>query len=131
MKHLAILALLGMVASAQAWAVPDGDAAQGKAKSSTCAACHGVDGNSQAAMFPRLAGQHPDYLYQALTEYKSGERKNAIMSGQVTNLSEQDMADLAAYFGSCAGLHSDVRIAPNPAFGTGKPTSDPPRQCSM
>lgn len=104
MKHLAILALLGMVASAQAWAVPTGNADQGKTKSTTCAACHGVDGNSQAAMFPRLAGQHPDYLYQALTEYKSGERKNAIMSGQVTNLSEQDMADLAAYFGSQKGL---------------------------
>lgn len=104
MKHLAIFALLGMVASAQAWAEPSGDAAQGKVKSATCAACHGVDGNSQAAIFPRLAGQHPDYLYKALTDYKSGQRKNAIMSGQVTKLADQDMADLAAYFGSQKGL---------------------------
>lgn len=103
MKHLAILALWGMMASLPAWAA-SGDASQGKAKSTTCAACHGADGNSQQAMYPRLAGQHPDYLYKALTDYKSGERKNAIMSGQVTKLSQQDMADLAAYYGSQKGL---------------------------
>lgn len=103
MKHLAILALWGMMASLPAWAA-SGDASQGKAKSTACAACHGADGNSQQAIYPRLAGQHPDYLYKALTDYKSGERKNAIMSGQVAKLSPRDMADLAAYYGSQKGL---------------------------
>ena len=50
--------------------------------------------------FPRLAGQYPDYLVQALSEYKSGERKNPIMSGFAATLSQRDMADIAAYFSS-------------------------------
>lgn len=105
MKHFALMALALSCLSAPALADPTGNIDQGKAKSTTCAACHGVDGNSQAAMFPKLAGQHPDYLYNALLEYKAGTRKNAIMGGQVTALSEQDMADLAVYFGSQKGLY--------------------------
>lgn len=103
MKHLAILALLSMMASLPAWAASS-DATQGKAKSAACAACHGADGNSPSAAFPRLAGQHPDYLYKALSDYKSGERKNTIMAGQAAPLSQQDMMDLAAYYGSQKGL---------------------------
>ena len=52
----------------------------------------------------KLAGQHPDYLFQALRAYKSGKRKNTIMNGQAASLSETDMADLAAYFGGRKGL---------------------------
>jgi len=81
-----------------------GNAEAGKAKSATCAGCHGADGNSPTPMFPKLAGQHPDYLEQALKSYKSGKRKNAIMNGQAANLSEQDMADLAEFFGGQKGL---------------------------
>jgi cytochrome c553 len=81
-----------------------GNAEAGKAKSAACAACHGQDGNSATATFPKLAGQHADYLYHSLKDYKSGKRKNPIMSGQVANLSEQDMKDLAAYFAKQKGL---------------------------
>ena len=80
-----------------------GDPEAGKEKSQTCAACHGEKGNSQNAMYPKLAGQHPSYLYQTLKEYKSGKRENAIMSGQVSGLSDEDMRDLAAYYGSLEG----------------------------
>jgi len=75
-----------------------GNAEAGKQKSQVCQSCHGVDGNSTNAQFPRLAGQYPDYLVQALSEYKSGARKNAIMAGFAANLSERDMEDIASYF---------------------------------
>jgi cytochrome c553 len=78
--------------------------AAGKEKSKTCAACHGPDGNSAAPDFPRLAGQHYDYLVKALSDYKTGERKNAIMAPQATNLSKRDIEDLAAYFSQQQGL---------------------------
>lgn len=79
---------------------------RGKEKSKTCAACHGVDGNSQSPDFPRLAGQHEGYLYHTLMEYKRGDkRKNPIMAGQITNLSQDDFRDLAAYFASQQGLY--------------------------
>ncbi|HZM46238.1 MAG TPA: cytochrome c [Burkholderiales bacterium] len=81
-----------------------GDAAAGKEKSKTCAACHGPDGNSPAADFPRLAGQHYDYLLRAISEYKSGVRKSAIMMPMVDKLTRRDMEDLAAYFSQEKGL---------------------------
>ena len=83
-----------------------GDAAIGKKKSQACIACHAEDGNSTNPQFPRLAGQHPDYLVKALRDYKSGERKNAIMAPFAANLSAQDMEDLAAYFALQKGLHT-------------------------
>lgn len=79
----------------------------GKTKSLTCAACHGADGNSQIPMYPKLAGQHEKYLEKQLREFKLGMtsggkqgRVNAVMGGMVMVLSEQDMADLAAYYAS-------------------------------
>jgi cytochrome c553 len=81
-----------------------GNVDAGKQKSTVCAACHGADGNSTVADFPRLAGQQPDYLAKALKDYKSGARKNAIMAPQAANLSEQDIADLAAYYSAQSGL---------------------------
>jgi cytochrome c553 len=92
---------LGTLAASGAWA---GNAARGKELSAPCAACHGVDGNSAAADFPRIAGQHEDYLLRALQHYKNGKRKNAIMQGQVANLSKRDMQDLAAFFSGQQGL---------------------------
>lgn len=80
------------------------DPAAGKEKSKTCAACHGPDGNSQSAEFPRLAGQHFDYLVKALGDYKSGARKNAIMAPLAGNLSKRDISDLAAYYSQQQGL---------------------------
>jgi cytochrome c553 len=77
-----------------------GNVDAGKAKSTACAACHGYNGVSEVTGFPILAGQHRDYLVHALNAYKSGKRKNPVMAEQVKNLSETDIADLAAYFSS-------------------------------
>ena len=76
----------------------EGDAEAGKSKSAPCAACHGVDGNSTSAEFPHLAGQVSGYIAAQLAAFKSGERNNAVMAGMVGNLSEQDMADLDAFY---------------------------------
>lgn len=65
-----------------------------------CAACHGVDGNSAISLNPKLAGQHPEYIQKQLTEFKSGKRANAVMSGMAAGLSEEDMKSLADYFSS-------------------------------
>ena len=65
-----------------------------------CAACHGVDGNSQVADNPKLGGQYPDYLAKALRDYQSGLRKNPVMAGFVDKLSNQDIENLAAYYAS-------------------------------
>ena len=66
----------------------------------TCQACHGVDGNSASPDFPKLAGQHPDYLAKALRDYKSGARKNPIMAGFAATLKPDDIDNLAAYYAS-------------------------------
>jgi len=63
-----------------------------------CAACHGADGNSPLPMNPSLAGQHPEYLFKQLNEFKSGSRNNAVMMGMVAGLSAEDMRNLAAYY---------------------------------
>lgn len=81
-----------------------GDADAGKRKSQACAACHGADGNSTAPDFPKIAGQHYDYLLKALTDYKSGARKSPIMAPLVANLTQRDMEDLAAWYSSQHGL---------------------------
>ena len=71
----------------------------GKAKAAeVCAACHGADGNSPSPDFPKLAGQHRDYLAKALRDYKSGARKNAIMQGFAAALTTDDIDNLAAYY---------------------------------
>ncbi|MEZ5563992.1 MAG: c-type cytochrome [Gammaproteobacteria bacterium] len=85
-----------------------GSADAGKTKSVTCAACHGADGNSVNPEWPSLAGQHASYLVKALKTFKSGERKNVLMSGMAMPLTDQDMADLAAYF-------SEQKLAPGVA----------------
>lgn len=76
-----------------------GDASKGAATATTvCAACHGADGNSAVSMYPKLAGQHAEYISKQLKNFKAGERKNAIMGGMVANLSPEDMDNLGAYF---------------------------------
>ena len=77
------------------------DPVHGKAISYTCLGCHGVAGYKNAYpnySVPELRGQHPEYLVAALKEYKSGERSHFTMHSQAEELSEQDMADIAAYF---------------------------------
>jgi cytochrome c553 len=85
---------LGVASAANAASV---DAGKAKAKE-VCAACHGEDGNSATPDYPRLAGQHPDYLAKALRDYKSGSRKNPIMAGFAAALSKQDIDNLSAYY---------------------------------
>jgi cytochrome c553 len=102
---LAVAAVIGLALSLDASARGNADA--GKAKSQACAACHGPEGNKPSAPDqPIIAGQHYDYLVKALRDYKSGKRKNAIMSGFATPLSQKDIEDLAAWFASRpSGLH--------------------------
>ena len=77
-----------------------GDAAAGQAKAAVCGACHGPDGNSMAPNFPKLAGQGERYLTKQLHDIKSGKRTVLEMTGLLTNLSDQDLADIAAYYAS-------------------------------
>jgi cytochrome c553 len=88
---LVLLVLVGVEAHA-------GDIERGQQKASVCQTCHGPGGNGTNPQFPRLAGQWADYLVQALTEYRDGERKNAIMAPFAAQLSPQDIEDVAAYF---------------------------------
>jgi cytochrome c553 len=92
-----ILMSVGLASVAQA----AGNAAAGeKIVTGVCAACHGIDGNSVITTNPKLAQQHPEYIAKQLANFKSGERKNAVMSGMAASLSPEDMANVAAYFGS-------------------------------
>ena len=85
-------------------ALRPGDAKIGQAKAAVCGACHGLDGNSVAPQFPKLAGQNAQYIVRQLTDFKSGKRQNPIMLGMATPLSTQDMRDVAAYFSSKKSL---------------------------
>ncbi len=77
-----------------------GNVAAGKEKSKICAACHGADGNSVNPIWPKLAGQHPGYIFRQLKDFRSGARKNIQMSPLAASLSEEDMQDIAAYYSS-------------------------------
>ncbi len=92
---LATIALLAMPA-----VHAEGNAAAGKKKATVCFACHGENGNSLVGQYPRLAGQYPQYIVQALKEYKDGQRKNPIMVGFASTLTARDRKDIAAYFGA-------------------------------
>ena len=101
-KSILVACSVLLVLSAPALA---GDAEAGKRKSQTCAACHGPDGNTPVGPdFPRLGGQHYDYLVKALQGYKSGARKNPVMNPLAANLTQRDIEDLAAFFASQGGL---------------------------
>ena len=93
---LSLVAALGCSASAFA----AGSVEAGQAKSATCMACHGMDGNSLSPEWPNLASQHTVYIERQLRAFKAGERKNDLMSPMAMILTEEDMADLAAYFSS-------------------------------
>lgn len=99
----AMLFASALLVAASAPALAAGDAERGKAKSVSCQACHGLDGNSENATFPKLAGQYANYIEHALKAYTTGERKNAIMQGFAATLSAQDRANLAAFYASQKG----------------------------
>ena len=93
-----VVALFGVAGTVQA----GGDIQAGKAKAGTCAGCHGANGQGVGTN-PALAGKKEDQLLQALKDYKSGKRANAMMKGFAAPLSDQDAANLAAYFASLKG----------------------------
>lgn len=102
-RRLAARALLALLALAGTnIAVAAGDAARGKDKSVTCAACHGPDGNSINPEWPSLAGQHETYLAKSLKSFQDGTRQNVLMSPQAAMLSDADIEDLAAYYAAQA-----------------------------
>ena len=77
-----------------------GDVTAGRRKAIACQACHGLDGLSKLPDAPHLAGQPEPYLMKSLDEYRKGVRKNELMSIVVKDLSDQDIADLASYYGA-------------------------------
>jgi cytochrome c553 len=85
-------------------ALKPGDATAGQGKAAVCGACHGMDGNSTDAQYPRLAGQSEQYIAAQLAAFKTGKRMNPIMMGFAQPLSEQDMHDIGAYFATKASL---------------------------
>jgi cytochrome c553 len=93
---LAVLSILFVANAAHA----AGDAAAGKRKALQCQTCHGLDGLSKLPEAPNLAGQPQPYLVKALDEYRKGVRKNEMMSVVAPALSDQDIADLAAFYAS-------------------------------
>ena len=101
-KHT-LIALAVLALSSPAFAAK-GNPDTGKTKAEPCKACHGESGVSASPEFPKIGGQHADYIATALRHYKLGKRKNPIMAGQVANLSEADMRDLAAWYASQSGL---------------------------
>ena len=103
MKKITIL-LCGAVLLTSGVAFAGNPAAGKEIAKKACAACHGAEGNSTSADFPKLAGQHYDYLVKSLQGYKSGARKNPVMAPMGANLSQRDIEDLAAYFSAQSGL---------------------------
>ena len=85
-----------------------GDATAGKNKALTCSGCHGAEGISVNPEWPNLAGQVPGYILGQLTAFKAGERKNAVMNGFAAGLSQQDMADLDAYYASLKAANGAI-----------------------
>jgi cytochrome c553 len=91
-------------AAAAAAATKPGDATAGQAKAGVCAACHGLDGNPASSQYPKLAGQHENYIVRQVGLFKSHKRENAVMMGFVMALTDQDMHDIGAYFAGKTSL---------------------------
>ena len=110
-KRIAVAAFAMAALSLAAVPGQAADRAAGQAKAdAVCAACHGKDGNTPIdPSYPKLAGQHPDFLVRALTDYKTGSRKNAVMAGQAQALSKADIDNLADYYASLPGSLSTRR----------------------
>ncbi len=113
MKQLILVAAaFSLLVTMPAFAAGDADAGQGK--SAICAACHGADGNSAVPNWPKIAGQHAPYLERQLGLIKSGARPVPEMVGIVAGLSDQDLANVAAYYSTQtmkAGLADDATRA--------------------
>ena len=113
-KLVSLFAITGLALAAtqvQAESLVKGSIEDGKAKSLTCTACHGPEGNSVSPMWPNIAGQNAPYLLAQLIAFKEGSRKDPLMSAQAMMLSDQDMADLAVYFESLPAAAQSVKDA--------------------
>jgi cytochrome c553 len=100
-RFASLVATAGMAllaTQAQAESLVEGSAEAGQAKSITCSACHGPQGNSMTALWPNIAGQNAPYLLAQLQAFKEGTRYDPLMTPQSMLLSDEDMADLAVYF---------------------------------
>ena len=102
-KTIAVLFALSLPALTLGQSAPTGDPAAGAKKTQMCGGCHGIDGwrtaYPEVYSVPKIGRQHPAYIVKALQEYKSGERSHPSMKAIAATLSDQDMADLAAYYG--------------------------------
>jgi cytochrome c553 len=119
-SRLALTICLSLLAST-AFAQTPGDAARGKDLANTCLGCHGVPGYRNAYpnySVPKLEGQHPEYIVLALQSYRTGDRSHLTMHSQASSLSDQDMADIAAYFSG-----KPVSKENNPAEGPVPPSA--------
>ncbi|NNE37175.1 MAG: cytochrome c4 [Gammaproteobacteria bacterium] len=90
-----------------------GDPDAGAQKVQSCGICHGADGNSMNPMWPKLAGQHPEYTVKQLNDFKTGNRSNPQMSPMAAALSEQDMMDIAAFYGLQTPAETQVPASMN------------------
>ncbi len=97
MRNITLALVATAALSAPAFAA---DIEAGKAKSAVCAACHGAAGIAAVPMYPNLAGQKELYLSKQLKDFKSGTRKDPVMSGMAMPLSDEDIANLSAYYAS-------------------------------
>ncbi|HEV8255956.1 MAG TPA: cytochrome c [Casimicrobiaceae bacterium] len=102
-RSFAALALLALPSLVWSQAAPSGDPRAGQRKTQMCAGCHSIPGwrtaYPEVYSVPKIGGQHPAYIVKALQAYKSGERNHPSMRAIAASLSDQDMADLAAYYG--------------------------------
>ncbi len=106
-KLLAFSMALAFTGSATSIVHAEGSIKAGQEKAAACASCHGEDGNSMVSTFPKLAQQHELYLERQLKDFRDGVRKDPIMSPMAMPLSDEDIADISAYYAS-------RRISENP-----------------
>ncbi|HTP47931.1 MAG TPA: c-type cytochrome [Casimicrobiaceae bacterium] len=98
-----------------------GDAQRGSTLAAACAGCHGARGISPTDAFPNLAGLPADAIYKQLDDYRTGKRENPIMQGMAASLSDDKIADLAAYFAALSAGQSDAKAAAPALVVTGSP----------
>ena len=108
MKQMLMLSFLSLALTSSIYAA-DPAAGSKLVAAKGCVACHGSDGNSTDVQYPALAGQYASYLEHSLKAYRNGERSNAIMAGFAKELSDTEIADLAAFFASQASKLHDLR----------------------
>lgn len=128
-----LLLTLGVAGMALAAEVPVGNAVAGQGKTAVCGACHGPDGNSLVPGFPKLAGQGQRYLLKQMQDIKGGKRVVIEMTGMLSSLSDQDLADIAAYYAaqkSSVGAADEKSVALGEALFRGGKLGDGVPACT-